>query len=142
MEAKNPKKKKEVNKGGGQRKEIDFEQFEELCSDQCTEAEICEKLKVTVKTLNSRLKEQYGEGFSKVFKAKRKLGIASLRHTQFQLAKKSSAMAIFLGKQLLSQTDKGEITMKGSMNISKELEEMSTDELIKECKRHGVEVPA
>ena len=141
MEAKNPKKKKEVNKGGGQRKEIDFEQFEELCSDQCTEAEICEKLKVTVKTLNSRLKEQYGEGFSKVFKAKRKLGIASLRHTQFQLAKKSSAMAIFLGKQLLSQTDKGEITMKGGLSAPKELKELEYNDLIRECQKRGIAVP-
>jgi hypothetical protein len=41
-----------------------------------------------------------------VFKEKRENGLISLRRTQFQLAEKSPAMAIFLGKNLLGQTDK------------------------------------
>jgi hypothetical protein len=49
-------------------------------------------------------------GFSEIFRIKRENGIISLRRTQFQLAEKSPAMAIFLGKNLLGQTDKMENT--------------------------------
>ena len=49
-------------------------------------------------------------GFSEIFRIKRENGIISLRRTQFQLAEKSPAMAIFLGKNLLGQTDKVEQT--------------------------------
>jgi len=141
MKKKETKEVPEKNKGGGQRKEIDYETFEKLCSIQCTEEEICEYLGVTVKTLNLRLKEQYGEGFSKVFKAKRKLGIASLRRTQFKLAEKNAAMAIFLGKNLLNQTDRGELTMKGGLSAPKELKELEYNDLIRECKKRGIAVP-
>jgi hypothetical protein len=50
-------------------------------------------------------------GFSEIFRIKRENGIISLRRTQFQLAEKSPAMAIFLGKNLLGQTDKVEQTV-------------------------------
>jgi hypothetical protein len=49
--------------------------------------------------------------FSKVFAEKKQNGLISLRRTQFQLAEKSPAMAIFLGKNLLGQTDKMEQTV-------------------------------
>ena len=87
------------------KKKIDFEQFEELCKIQCTEAEICNVLKVTDKTLNRILKEEYGDGFSETYKKFADFGKSSLRRTQFDLAKKNAAMAIWLGKQYLGQKD-------------------------------------
>jgi len=90
---------------GRPKAEIDFETFEELCKIQCTQSEICSVLKVTDKTLNRILKEQYGGGFSECFKRLSEDGKTSLRRTQFELAKKSPAMAIFLGKNLLGQKD-------------------------------------
>ena len=69
-------------------KKIDKKEFEKLCALQCTKEEIC--------------------GFSEVFREKRGTGKISLRRMQFQLAKKSAAMAIFLGKNWLGQTDKGQ----------------------------------
>jgi hypothetical protein len=39
----------------------------------------------------------------------KQVGLTSLRRTQFRLAEKNAAMAIFLGKNYLGQTDKQEI---------------------------------
>ena len=84
---------------------IDKSQFEKLCALQCTLLEICDFLGITDKTLNSWCRRTYGKTFSEVFNKKRTLGMISLRRAQFELAKKNPAMAIFLGKNLLGQTD-------------------------------------
>ena len=96
----------EKNKGGRPKKIIDQEQFEKLCGFQCTQEEICSWFDVTDKTLTSWCKETYGESFSEVYSKKREKGKISLRRAQFQLATKSAAMAIFLGKNYLGQTDR------------------------------------
>lgn len=87
------------------RKEIDQEQFEKLCGLQCTKEEICDWFDITDKTLESWCKRTYDKGFSEVFAQKRCAGKISLRRAQFALAKKSAAMAIFLGKNYLGQND-------------------------------------
>lgn len=49
----------------------------------------------------------------------KQVGLTSLRRTQFRLAEKNAAMAIFLGKNYLGQTDKQEIdhsSRDGSMS--------------------------
>ena len=97
-------------KMGRPRKQIDKTEFEKLCFLQCTQREFCSWFDTTDKTLERWCKETYGMGFSEVFRIKRENGIISLRRTQFQLAEKSPAMAIFLGKNLLGQTDKVEQT--------------------------------
>ena len=97
---------------GRPRKEINKTEFEKLCFLQCTEREFCSWFDVSDETLNKWCKENYdGRTFLDVFKEKRENGIISLRRTQFQLAEKSPAMAIFLGKNLLGQTDKMEQTV-------------------------------
>ena len=98
-------------KMGRPRKQIDKTEFEKLCFLQCTKQEFCSWFDTTDKTLERWCKETYGMGFSEVFRIKRENGIISLRRTQFQLAEKSPAMAIFLGKNLLGQTDKLEQTV-------------------------------
>lgn len=90
------------------RKEIDQHQFEQLCTMQCTEEEVCAFFDVTDKTLTSWCKRTYGKSFSEIFKQKRIKGHISLRRSQFELAKKNPAMAIFLGKNYLGQKDKNE----------------------------------
>lgn len=89
---------------------IKKEEFEKLCSLQCTYNEICDWFDVEDDTLNSWCKKTYGTTFSEVFKIKRGKGQISLRRTQWKLAEKNAAMAIFLGKQYLGQTDKVETT--------------------------------
>ena len=99
-------------KMGRPRKQIDKTEFEKLCFLQCTEREFCSWFDVSDETLNKWCKENYdGRTFLDVFKEKRENGLISLRRTQFQLAEKSPAMAIFLGKNLLGQTDKLEQTV-------------------------------
>lgn len=89
-------------------KSISQKQFEQLCQIQCTKEEICAVLDVSDKTLDRWCKETYETSFSEIFSQKRKGGHASLRAKQWKLASKSPAMAIFLGKQFLGQTDKVE----------------------------------
>ena len=98
-------------KMGRPRKQIDKTEFEKRSFLQCTKQEFCSWFDTTDKTLERWCKETYGMGFSEVFRIKRENGIISLRRTQFQLAEKSPAMAIFLGKNLLGQTDKMEQTV-------------------------------
>ena len=95
-----------INKGGRPKKEIDQRQFESLCALQCTKDEICFFFdNIDEKTLTRWCKDTYGMGFSDIFKVKSANGKISLRRYQFDLAKKSSAMAIFLGKNYLGQRD-------------------------------------
>ena len=108
------------------RKDIDREEFEKLCGLQCTYNEICDWFGVTDKTLNAWCKRTYRMRFSEVFQQKRGLGKISLRRMQFRLAEKSAAMAIFLGKQYLGQTDVQEVKATVTENPFAGL---STDEL-------------
>ena len=92
------------------KKEINQETFEELCKIHCTEEEIAQVLRVSVKTLYSWCKETYGTSFSEVFKDFQGDGKASLRRIQFKLAERNATMAIFLGKQWLGQKDNPDLS--------------------------------
>ena len=92
-------------KTGRPKKEINKDEFEKLCSIMCTEEEICSWFNISDKTLTRWCKETYDMSFSDAFKVYSANGIISLRRTQFKLAEKSYAMAIFLGKQYLGQKD-------------------------------------
>jgi len=89
-------------------KEIDQKNFEQLCGLQCTKEEICGFFEITDKTLESWCKRTYKAGFSEVFRQKRGRGKISLRRAQWRLAEKNANMAIWLGKQYLSQKDQPE----------------------------------
>lgn len=102
------KKANAKNKGGRPRKVINQKQFEELCHIQCTQEEICAVLDCDENTINSWCKETYKKGFSEVFRQKREGGKTSLRRKQWLLADTNASMAIFLGKNMLGQTDKKE----------------------------------
>lgn len=99
-----PKKKKETR--GRPLKEIDKEQFENLCAMQCTLVEMCDWFNCCHDTIEDWCKRNYdGKNFNEVFEEKRGKGKISLRRAQFELAKKNAAMAIFLGKNYLDQKD-------------------------------------
>lgn len=98
---------------GRPKKQINKEEFEKLCFLQCTRNEFCMWFDVSDETLNKWCKDNYnGKTFLAVFQEKKQGGLISLRRTQFQLAEKSPAMAIFLGKNLLGQSDRVEQTIK------------------------------
>ena len=88
------------------KKIINQKQFEAMCAIQCTKEEICNVLDVTDKTLNNWCNEVYGQDFSVVFRQKRDGGKTSLRRNQWKLAENgNSAMQIWLGKQILKQSE-------------------------------------
>ena len=85
--------------------EIDQKIFENLCGIQCTQTEIADVLNVSVDTIERWAKRTYNEDYAEVYKKFSAKGKMSLRRYQFELAKKSTAMAIFLGKNYLGQRD-------------------------------------
>ena len=100
-----------AKKMGRPKKEIDRQQFESLCAMLCTKEEICGFLKVSDSTLSRWVAETYPKNgrknatFEEIYKKLSANGKISLRRQQFKLAEKSAAMAIFLGKNYLGQTD-------------------------------------
>ena len=121
----------EKNKGGRPKVEIDKKMFENMCGLQCTKDEICCILDIDEKTLTRWCKDTYGEGFSDIFKKKSKIGLMSLRRTQFKIAEKNASMAIFLGKQYLGQKDvvENHITNNGIIDeLTEALNNVKTSE--------------
>ena len=92
-------------------KEIDKEQFEKLCGIQCTLEEIAGWFHVSADTIERWCLRTYEDeegkamGFADAYKVFSVGGKISLRRYQFEQAKKSYAMAIWLGKQWLGQRD-------------------------------------
>ena len=103
---------------------INQKQFESLCGIQCTEEEIMAVLDISKDTLLRWCKATYGTDFATIYKEKRRIGNASLRRSQFELAKTNATMSIWLGKQYLDQ--------KESLNVSVETEDDALTLAIKE----------
>ena len=91
---------------GRPRKEIDEEQFISLCNLQCTLEEIAGFFKCSEDTIERWCKRKFDLNFAEAFKKYSAGGRISLRRAQFKLAEKNAAMAIFLGKNYLGQTDR------------------------------------
>ena len=78
---------------------------------QCSLAEIAGFFDCCEDTIENWCKRTYTDedgkplGFSEVFAIKRSDGKIALRRNQLALSKKNAAMAIFLGKQYLGQSD-------------------------------------
>ena len=86
---------------------IDPNQVEMLAEFGCTLIEIAKFCNCDESTIRKRYKSQVEAG-----KEKSKI---KLRQIQFKLAEKSPAMAIFLGKNILNQTDKQSIDLTGNL---------------------------
>jgi len=105
-----------MGKNGRPKINIDYKQLEGFCLIQCSLAEIATFFNCSEDTIERRVKEHFGITFAEYFSKKRIGGLISLRRMQFKLAEKSPAMAIFLGKNYLGQSDKQEIEHSGSEN--------------------------
>jgi len=81
-------------------KKVDKEQVEKLAALQCTMEEIAAFVSVDKSTISRRYATEVAKG--------RGQGKTRLRKYQWDLAKKSPAMAIFLGKNYLGQSDSQE----------------------------------
>lgn len=93
---------------------IDKEQFEKLCSIQCTLNEIAGFFNCSEDTIERWCERTYKEGFADVYSKKRGIGKVSLRRSQFRMAETNPTMAIWLGKQYLGQTDRQEVAVTKS----------------------------
>lgn len=82
--------------------DVGAEIVRKLAAVMCTEEEIASVLEVSVEVLHNKLNDRT---FSEYYKSGKEEGKASLRRTQFELAKKNATMAIWLGKQYLGQRD-------------------------------------
>lgn len=93
-------------------KSIDWDEFEKLCIIQATEEEIAAWFNMSADLVNDRVKEKYGCTFSELSRQKRGKGKISLRRKQFQKALAGdTTLLIWLGKNMLGQSDKNEISI-------------------------------
>ena len=100
---------------GRPHKEFDKKEFMNLVGIGCTQEEICWWFRddtgkpANVDTLSRWCKRTFGENYQEYYKKNGGMALKiSLRKSQLKLAEKSAAMAIFLGKNYLNQTDKFE----------------------------------
>ena len=87
---------------------IDLNELEKLCALQCTQVEIAAFFNVSVPTIERRAREsKFREAMERGY-AK---GRISVRRKQMQLLEAgSNTMAVWLGKQLLGQKDRHELS--------------------------------
>lgn len=89
------------------RKEMDIEQLKNMVRIQCTAEECAGVFEVSVDTIDRRLKEEGYAGFADFYKKFSGEGKASLRRAQWKAAQDGNpTMLVWLGKQMLGQTDK------------------------------------
>ena len=93
-------------------KEFDKKEFVNLVGMGCTQEEICwwfrddTGKKANIDTLSRWCKRTFGLNFQDYYKKNGGMAMKiSLRKNQLKLSEKSAAMAIFLGKNYLGQTD-------------------------------------
>lgn len=88
------------NKGGRPKLKIDYSLVEKLASIQCTQEEISDILEISVRTLLRDKK------FCHIYKKGLGTGKMSLRRKQWTAIENGSVpMMIFMGKQILGQSD-------------------------------------
>ncbi len=92
---------------------IDIAELEKLCTMQCTDEEIAAWFGVTTRTIERRRKVRRFAATMDRGKAKGKI---SVRRMQMKLLEEGNAtMGVWLGKQLLGQTDHYYHDMNGPM---------------------------
>lgn len=95
----------------GRKTKIDVKTFEKLCALQCTKEEIASWFDCDLRTVYNFCIKEYKKSFEEVYKSKKDLGKISLRRKQWKLADNNPSMAIFLGKNILGQTDTSKISI-------------------------------
>lgn len=90
---------------GRPQKEIDQHAFENLCGLMCTREEIAGFFDCSEDTIERWCKRTYKKNFAVIYKKYSARGKISLRRNQLRLSETNAAMAIFLGKNYLGQSD-------------------------------------
>ena len=104
-------------KGNHKRPNINKGSFEAMCMMQATRREIALVLGINERTLDKWCKDTYGCNYAEIHIQKKEAGRMSLRKKQWDWADKSPAMAIFLGKNYLGQSDTPEVKNENTVVI-------------------------
>jgi hypothetical protein len=125
---------------------IDWEEFDKLCGLHCTLTEIASWFGCSVDTIENRVKQEKGLGFSEYWAEKAEKGKIAIRRAQMQQALKGDrVLLIWLGKQLLGQRDQLDHQITGSVGgpVRVDLSKL-TDEELEELDRiqQKIAVPA
>jgi len=113
-----------MSKGGRPKIEITDKQWEQVINMiriHCTREEVCRLLGgIDEKTLNRIVRDRGEDSFSLLYEKHQSEGKASLRRAQWKLAvdELNPTMLIWLGKNVLGQMDKQELT--GSLTVTLE----------------------
>ena len=95
-----------------------WQQVDAMCQIQCTHDEICAVLQCNIDTLSDACKRKFGVNFSDYFQEKRAGGRMSLRRRQWKTTLDGNpTMQIWLGKNVLGQTDKNEVFEKSDVTM-------------------------
>lgn len=119
------------------KKNIDKSQFESLLKLQCTLTEVAGFFSNTLNgcsedTVERWCKRTYGESFAEVYKKKSATGKISLRRKQFEVAMSGNpTMLIWLGRNILNQTDKIEVDVSTIDDTTRE----AVDNLVNEARK-------
>ena len=105
--------------GGRPAIEFDLDEVEKLGALQCTYAEVANWFGCSEKTIKRRSADD--DEFREALERGKGRGRVSLRRTQFRMAEKNAAMAIFLGKQFLGQEDKTEVEGDVTIRVTEEI---------------------
>ena len=92
---------------------IDWGQVDKLFALQCTGEEISGYLGISYDTLERAMKREYDLTFAEYSKQKGSVGKISLRRRQWKTSEHNPTMQIWLGKQMLGQIDKQDLTIHG-----------------------------
>ena len=110
---------------GRPKKEFDKKIFQDLVGLGCTQEEICWFFRdetgksANIDTLTRWCKREFDMTFQEYFRQNGCIALKiQLRRNQMNLSKTSAAMAIFLGKNLLGQTDRVEQTVMEVEDLS------------------------
>jgi len=100
-----------MGKRGPRPTEINWKEFDTLCAVQCTLEEISLFFGLSEDTIERAVVRQWNIPFAEYYAEKRRLGFVSLRRKQYQLAIKGNVtMLVWLGKNLLGQADRQELS--------------------------------
>lgn len=117
-------------------KEFDKKAFADLIGFGCSQEEICwffrdkdTGIPANADTLSRWCKRTYGMNFQEFKKQNELMPLKiQLRKNQLELSKKSAAMAIFLGKNYLGQSDKIEQVVTNVEDLSPLVEMLKIDD--------------
>ena len=142
---KDPKHYLPPSQGQGVKAEIDWKTAAALAECQCTQAQIAHALRVAVSTLVAAVEREWSMKWEEWYTQFASNGLTSLRQAQFKTAVEDGnvTMQIFLGKNLLGQSDHRNLELTGKNGGPIETRELpATDQWIKGLLGEGEKKPS